>query len=428
MPEINRLAYFGGAPRFDPPLHVGRPNIGDRDNLVARIDDMLERRWLTNDGPYVQELEARVAEHLGVKHCIAVCNATVGLEIAARAAGLAGEVIVPSLTFVATAHSLRWLGIRPVFCDVDPATHNIDPREVERLITPATTGILGVHLWGRPCDTEALQDIARRHGLMLLFDAAHAFSCSHHGTMIGGFGDAEVFSFHATKFFNSGEGGAITTNDDALAERARAMRNFGFGAADTVEYVGTNGKMNELAAAMGLTSMDRLDGFVEVNRRNYHAYQKCLDGLPGVKVARYDETERCNFQYVVLEVDELRAGIGRDLLVDILRADGVLARRYFHPGCHRMKPYRAHIPRVRLRHTEELSGQLLALPTGTAADPETVAAVCGLVRTAVQNADAIVPAARHRAASGAGAPIRSTAASRRSRARSAAPAAGTSSG
>ena len=217
---LDEMAVFGGAPAFAEKLHVGRPNIGDRDRLLERINDMLDRRWLTNNGVYVQEFERRVAEILGVKHCIAMCNGTVALEIAIRALGLKGEVIVPSFTFVATAHALQWQEITPVFCDIDPPTHTLDPARVEELITPRTTGIIGVHVWGRPCDVERVGGDRPSARSQLLFDAAHAFGCSHHGRMIGGFGDAEVFSFHATKFFNTFEGGAVVTNDDDLATRS----------------------------------------------------------------------------------------------------------------------------------------------------------------------------------------------------------------
>src|SRR3954451_822736 len=170
-------------PLFEEPLHVGRPNIGNRDRLMERMADMLDRRWFTNHGPYVQALEQRLAELIGVKHCLAVCNATVGLEIAVRALGLRGEVIVPAFTFVATAHALQWQEITPVFCDIDPETCNIDPARVSELITPRTTGIIGVHLWGRPCNPQALVEIARERGLRLMYDASHAFGCSHRGRM-----------------------------------------------------------------------------------------------------------------------------------------------------------------------------------------------------------------------------------------------------
>ena len=222
------LAIHGATPAFAEPLHVGRPNIVDRDAFLARVAQVLDNQWLTNNGPLVQEFEARIAAHLGVKHCVAMCNGTIALEIAIRALGLTGEVIVPSWTFVATAHALYWQGITPVFADIDPDTHNLDPDAVRRMITPRTSGIIGVHLWGRAAPVEALQAIADEHGLKLMFDAAHAFGSTHRGQSIGRFGACEVFSFHATKSFNTMEGGAVTTNDDALAETLRLMRNFGF--------------------------------------------------------------------------------------------------------------------------------------------------------------------------------------------------------
>src|SRR5690242_4135606 len=212
------LAIRGAPPAFDEPLHVGRPNIVNRDAFLLSVSEILDRHWLTNNGPVVQEFERRVAEYLGVKHCVAMCNGTIALEIAIRALGLDGEVIVPSWTFVATAHSLYWQGITPVFADIDPATHNLDPDAVRRMITPRTSGIIGVHLWGRAAPVEGLQAIADQHGLKLMFDAAHAFGSTHGGTSIGRFGECEVFSFHATKAFNTMEGGAVTTDDDELAE------------------------------------------------------------------------------------------------------------------------------------------------------------------------------------------------------------------
>ncbi|MBC1258746.1 DegT/DnrJ/EryC1/StrS family aminotransferase, partial [Trichormus variabilis] len=292
--KLNDLAIFGGTPRFVEKLHVGRPNIGNRDNLLSRINDILDRKWLTNNGIYVQEFERQIAEFVGVKHCIATCNATVALEIAIRAVGFTGEVIIPSFTFIATAHALKWQEITPVFCDIDPQTHNIDPNKIVQSITPRTTGIIGVHLWGRPCDVEALSEISLTHNLKLMFDAAHAFGCSHQGRMIGSFGDAEVFSFHATKFLNTFEGGAIVTNSDELAEKIRLMTNFGFAGYDRVIYIGTNGKMNEVSAAMGLTGFDNLDEFVFINYRNYKYYQRELKEIPGIKLITYNETEKSN--------------------------------------------------------------------------------------------------------------------------------------
>ncbi len=379
------LAVFTGKPTFPEPLHVGRPNLGDRKRLYERFDQMLDRRWLSNNGPLVKEFEQEIARRVGVKHVICVCNATIGLEIAVRAADLEGEVIVPAYTFVATAHALQWQAITPVFADMDPATHNIDPSRVERHITPRTTGILATHVWGRPCDIEALSDIARRRGLKLMFDAAHAFGCSHRGRMVGGFGLAEVFSFHATKFLNSFEGGAITTDDDALAERIRLMTNFGFAGFDNVIHVGTNGKMTEACAAMGLTCLESIGEVIEVNRRNHAAYAEGLAGLPGVKLVGYDDTERNNHQYVVVEVDETATGLGRDALVRVLQAENVLARKYFWPGVHRMEPYRSLFPHagLLLPETERIAARVVVLPTGTAVSVEDVGVICGLIRTAL---------------------------------------------
>jgi len=377
-------AILGGPPAFDEPLHVGRPNIGDRSRLMERIEGILDRVQLTNNGPLVLEFEAAVAQIAGVRHCVAMCNGTVALEIAIRAAGLHGDVVVPSLTFVATAHALQWQQLTPNFCDVDPSTHNLDPVEVERAITPRTTGILGVHLWGRPCAVEALTEIAERRGLTLLFDAAHALGCSHGGRMIGGFGTAEVLSFHATKFVNAFEGGAVVTDDDVFAERVRLMRNFGFSDYDTVSYIGTNGKMSEVSAAMGLTSLESRDEFTAANHRNHDRYRDALTGIEGVDLVEYDAGELNNRQWVVIEVGD-SAGLTRDDLQQVLWAENVHARRYFFPGCHRMEPYRTLQPKAasRLAQTERLAGRLLALPTGPAVDSEAIGVVTSLIRRAM---------------------------------------------
>jgi len=385
--RVSSLAVFGGAPAFDESLHVGRPNIGDRSRLLERIGDLLDRRWLSNNGPYVQEFEQRIADMVEVKHCVAIANATIALEIMIRALELKGEVIVPSFTFIATAHALQWMGTTPVFCDIDPNTHNLDPARVEELITPRTTGIIGVHLWGRSCDVGALSEIADRRGLKLLFDAAHAFGCSHEGKMIGGFGVAEVFSFHATKFFNSFEGGAVVTNDDQLAHRVRLMKNFGFAGYDKVVEIGTNGKLSEVSAAMGLVGLESLNEFIATNRRNYQRYQEELAGIPGISLLTYDEDEKCNYQYIVLEVDKTVTRIDRDELLRILLAENVLARRYFYPGCHRMEPYSSNFPDAGqlLPETEKLAERVLVLPTGTAVGVDHITKLCGILKTVVSN-------------------------------------------
>jgi dTDP-4-amino-4,6-dideoxygalactose transaminase len=383
--KLTDLAILGGAPAFEEPFYVGRPNIGNRERLLERINDILDRRWLTNEGPYVAEFERRISDLVGVKHCIAMCNATVALEIAIRGIGFAGEVIVPSMTFIATAHALQWQQITPVFCDIDPRTYTLDPRSVEEMITPRTTGIIGVHLWGRPCDVEALAEIAQRHNLKVLYDAAHAFGCSCKGQMIGGFGNAEVFSFHATKFLNSLEGGAVVTNDDELAAKVRLMKNFGFVDYDKVIYIGTNGKISEVSAAMGITSLESMDEFISVNYRNYKRYQRELADIPGVSLLTYNEREKRNYQYIVVEVDESVTHVSRDQFVEILCAENVKARRYFYPGCHRMEPYRSYFPHagLLLPETDMLVRRVVSLPTGTAVGPDEIDEICQVIRMVV---------------------------------------------
>jgi len=360
------LAINGAPPAFAETLHVGRPNMGDRVRFMELASSILDRAWLTNNGPLVQELESRIAEMHGVRHCVAMCNGTVALEIAIRALGLDGEVIVPSYTFVATAHALHWQAITPVFADIDPITHNLDPDAVRRMITSRTTGIIGVHLWGRPAPADALQAIADEYGLQLMFDAAHAFGCGHGGKKIGGFGRCEVLSFHATKVFNTFEGGAVLTNDDALAETMRLMRNFGFAGYDNVIHPGTNGKMPEINAAMGLVNLDALPAFVAMNRRNHAAYREALTGIAGVRLLDYESADSPNCQYVVLEVDE-DCLASRDDIVAALHAENILARKYFWPGCHRMQPYADLYPHagLLLPVTEKIAGRVIVLPNGT---------------------------------------------------------------
>lgn len=406
--DVYELAIFGGRPVFDEDLHVGRPNTGDRERLLERIGTLLDSRWFSNQGPSTEEFEDRLAQFLGVRNCVVTCNATMALMIVARASGLSGDVIVPAFTFIATPHALAWNGITPVFCDVDPGTHTLAPLAVEEMITPRTSAILGVHLWGRPCDVEQLQAISARHGLALLFDAAHAFGCSRRGRRIGGFGDAEVFSFHATKVVTSFEGGAVATDDDTLADRVRLMRNFGFAGYDEVVCIGVNGKMSEASAAMGLTSLEGFQRVAAHNRRKYEQYRSLLIDLPGVSLLDYDEAEHNNNHYIVLQIDEEVAGISRDHLQTVLWAERVLARRYFYPGCHRMEPYRSQYlkDRSRLPVTERLVQQVLCLPGGSAIEFNEVADVCGIVRLAMSDKEAVARKLHEETAYGEGERVR----------------------
>jgi dTDP-4-amino-4,6-dideoxygalactose transaminase len=388
--SVRDFALLGGPQAFAQRLYVGRPNVGDEERFIERVREVFQRGWLTNHGPCVQELEGRLAAELGVRHCILTCNATTALLLLFRALDLKGEVILPSFTFVATAHALRWLGIKPVFCDVDPGTHNIDPADAARRITEATSAIVGVHLWGRPCPIRELEALSRQHDLALVFDAAHAFGCSYKGESIGRFGSAEVFSLHATKSLNAFEGGAITTNDDALAEQLIRMRNFGL-SPDGVECLGINAKMTEVCAAMALTNLESYPRFREQSQANYHCYQSELADLPGLRLCGCEESEQWNFHYVVVRVDESAAGISRDDLMRVLWSENVIARPYFSPGCHQVPPYKKESEATRkgLPVSEALSREVLVLPNGISIQRDEVTDVCRLIRAAFNHAHEI---------------------------------------
>lgn len=359
-------------PLFDRPIRTGRPNIGDRATLHRLLDEILDRRWLTNNGPVVQEFERRIAEYLGVRHCIAVSNGTVAIEVAVKALGLTGEVILPSFTFVASAHALSWVGLRPVFCDIDASTYCIDPSRIPALVTDRTSAIMGVHVYGRPCDTAGLGAVGHAAGVPVIYDAAHAFGCSHDGAMIGSFGACETFSFHATKFFNTFEGGAITTDDDCLAEELRRCRSFGYADGSRASSsVGTNAKMTEVSAAMGLVNLDSIEQIIQRNRENHTAYREGLDSIAGLSVIPFDLDERNNYQYAVLEVLEpfpLTAGE----LMRRLERENVFVQRYFAPPVHRQAPYLAAVGSAgrALPETDGLAERVVALPTGSAVSPD----------------------------------------------------------
>ena len=389
--DISNLAIMGGEKSYDNPIFVGTPNIQNPDIFFEMMQDIFRRKWLTNNGEYVKRFESNIQDYLGVKHAIVVNNGTVGLEIAIRSLKLSGEVIVPSYTFIATPHSLLWSGIKPVFCDIDPKTFNIDVKKAENLINTNTRGITAVDVYGRPSEKEKLESLAKEYNLSLIFDAAHAFGNSFHGKMIGNFGDAEVFSFHATKFLNTFEGGAITTNNDELARRIREIRNFGFGESSYTQFIGINGKMTEISAAMGIVNLENIDQIIEANRINYEAYRENLKNIPGVNLIEYPRNEKVNYQYIIIEVDPVISGLNRDKLSVVLEAEGVGTRKYFWPACHQMEPYKTLFPGagLRLPVTESTAEKVLALPTGTAVSLNDVNSICDIISLALKEPDTI---------------------------------------
>jgi dTDP-4-amino-4,6-dideoxygalactose transaminase len=390
----HQLAAFGGTPMLERPIHVGQPTILNPDRLLQRFADVLRSGHLTNHGPQVREFEETVAALVQTRHCIAVCNATTALQIVARAMDLTGEVIVPAFTFIASAHALEWIGLTPIFADVDPITHTLDVASVERCVTDKTSAILGVHVWGHLCPAASLQELANHHKLRLIFDACHAFGCSSFGQPAGNFGDAEVFSFHATKFVHSFEGGVITTNNDELASRCRRLRAFGITGLTEVSDAGINGKMHELSAAAGLHSLECLPEILLANIQNREIWAAELNGIPGLSMIPIPVGNDSNCQYVVAAIDEHSFGLHRDQLVSLLRSEGLFVRSYFAPGCHRSEPYHR-VPRhtpVPLPVTDLLTETVLQFPTGPGVDRLMIQRSGDLARLIRSNVDEI----RHR--------------------------------
>ena len=385
------FALFGVAPALAAPLPVGQLYFPDWARYETAMRALFARGWYTNHGPLAQQLEARLAERMKVRHVVCVTNATLGLIMACEALGLTGKVIVPAFTFIATVQALSWAGLEPVFCDVDPHTHQITAERVAPLVDAQTRAILAVNLWGDACPAAPLQALADRHGLKLFFDSAHAMGCEIGGVPVGNFGSCEVFSFHATKVFSTVEGGCIATNDDALAARLRNIRS-SYGAGPAVDVVKTsNGRLSEAQAAIGLMNLDDLDASLANNRALFAQYRQGLHGVPGLTLIEPRHANKTNHQYVVCEIDEAAFGLSRDALLGLLKAENIVARRYFHPGAHRSVPYVDSLPQFAdaLPETDRLNGRLLQLPSGALVRPEHVAAICERIATAGRRGAAI---------------------------------------
>jgi dTDP-4-amino-4,6-dideoxygalactose transaminase len=343
-------------------IPLARPSVPNPDRVAATVEEILASGVLTN-GPHVRELERRAAEYLGVRHAIAVSSCTAGLMLVLRAAELSGDVIVPSFTFAATAHAVAWNGLRPVFADIDPETLTLSPHAALRAITVRTSAILATHVFGTPCDTQALEDAARSHGLRLFYDAAHAFGSQRGGVAVGGFGDAEVFSLSPTKLLVAGEGGIIATNDDVLAERCRIGRDYANPGDYDCRFVGLNARMSELHAATGLDSFEGLDERVE--RRNAVAarYQELLGRIPGIGFAVVRDGDRSTFKDFTVLVDPVEFGVTAAELAAALAVAGVETRRYYAPPVHEMQAYRQLTNHASdLLITEVAAARVISLP------------------------------------------------------------------
>lgn len=363
------------------PIYVTQPFLPPLAEFVPYLEQIWENRQLTNCGPFHDRLESELASYLGVPHISLFANGTLALVTALQSLEISGEVITTPYSFVATSHALKWNGIEPVFVDIDPRTLNLDPDGIEAAITSRTTAILPVHCYGHHCEIERIEDIARRHGLKVIYDAAHAFGVIRNGKSLGDAGDISMLSFHATKVFNTFEGGALVCHDPALKARIDYLKNFGIRDEVTVLEAGINGKMNEVQAAFGLLQL----GYVKQNihQRSIIARRYCeaLEGVRGIRHVSHPAGSEANHAYFPILVGP-DYPLHRDALHELLKTHGIVARRYFYPLISNLPMY-AKLPSAdpaRLPVANEVASQVLCLPIYPALDLATVEKIISIIQ------------------------------------------------
>ncbi len=350
-------------PKKIPPIYVTQPLLPSLDEFIPYLEQIWDNKRLTNSGPFHQQLEQALCDYLGVKHISLFTNGTIALVTALQALRITGEVITTPYSFVATAHSLLWNGIKPVFVDIDPVTLNLDPDKIEAAITPQTTAIMPVHCYGYPSDVECIQQIADNYGLKVIYDAAHAFGVQCHGGSVLNFGDLSILSFHATKVFNTFEGGAIVCHDAKTKQRIDHLKNFGFVDEVTVVAPGINGKMSEINAAFGLLQLKGIDEALQKRKVIDAHYRKALSGIKGICCLSDDGERRANHAYfpILVQPEYL---LSRDELYQKMQDNGIYARRYFYPlisdfPMYRGMPSAAH---ANLPVARKIAEQVICLP------------------------------------------------------------------
>lgn len=321
-------------------ITVTSPLLPSLEELMPYLQDIWNRKWLTNNGHYHQELEKALCEYLKVPYISLFTNGTLPLMCALQALRITGEVITTPYSFVATTHALWWNGIKPVFVDIDPETCNLDPDKIEAAITPKTTAIMPVHVYGKPCDTERIQEIADKYGLKVIYDAAHAFGVEVDGQSILNAGDMSTLSFHATKVYNTVEGGALICHDEQTKKRIDYLKNFGFAGETTVIAPGINGKMDEVRSAYGLLNLKQADAAIEARHQVAIKYREALRGVKGIRVMEDMPGVRHNYSYFPIFIDAEAYGMTRDELYFKMKENGVLGRRYFYPLISEFSTYR----------------------------------------------------------------------------------------
>ncbi len=381
-------AVLGGRPAFEEMVQMVRPVLPGFDELKGEIQEILSSGMVTK-GPIMRAFEQAVAEHLGVKHAIAVSSCTSGLMLVHKSLGLTGEVIVPSFTFMATISSLVWNNLTPVFVDADPHTTNLDPGKVEAAITPRTSAIVAVHNFGTPADIQALQDIASRHGLKLIFDAAHGFGALYQGEPVGKQGDAQVFSLSPTKLLITGEGGIVSTQDDVLAQKIRMGREYGNDGNYDTAFAGLNARMPELSALLGLHGLENLEEAALSRNRTVDLLQEVLGCLPGISFQQVRQGDRSSYREFSIMIDAGKFGLTRDELAKALAAENIDTRKYYDPPAHKQTAYRQFYNGQSLENTEWLAANSLSFPMWTNMPDDTALRIGQAVQRIQAQAEAV---------------------------------------
>lgn len=381
MTNEHRKSYDENSPKpFEKPIYVARPFLPSLDDFSEGLKEIWDNRWLTNNGPIVQRFGRELSNYYETDNVCLFANGTLALQIGLQGMGIAGEVITTPFTFVATTHALFWNKIRPVFVDIEPDYYTLDPEKVEAAITPWTTAILAVHVFGHPCKVNVLADIARRHNLKLIYDAAHAFGVHVGNKSLAHFGDMSMFSFHATKIYHSLEGGMLTFQDSGVKKTFDYLKNFGFKSETEVVMPGTNAKMNEMQALMGSMVLKHIDENIEKRRQITAIYREKLKNVPGIHLRpELPKDVRYNYAYMPVEVDEKEFGVSRDRLYDELKKYNVYSRRYFYPLVCDFACYKSVAVKDPLTVAKKVSERILTLPIYYDLALDDVQRICNII-------------------------------------------------
>ena len=345
-------------------IFVTEPSLPPLEDFIPYLEKIWVNKWLTNNGEFHKQFETELAEYLGVKYVSLFCNGMIALQIGLQVLKITGEVITTPYTFAATTHAIYWNRCTPVFCDINEEDFNINVELIESLITPSTTAIMPVHVYGNPCDNEKLQQICDTYGLKLIYDAAHAFGVQKNGSSILNWGDLSMLSFHATKCFNTFEGGVLITNDVKLKKRIDFLKNFGFANETTIVAPGCNGKMSEFSAALGLLQLKYADSNIAKRRMISEKYREQLSGKQGIRILHDLDGIKHNYSYFSILIDSQMYGKTRDELYEELKKNNIFSRRYFYPLTSQFPSYR-HLPSAekgKLAMAEKLTKEVLCLP------------------------------------------------------------------